>query len=121
MKIYRKEDFTLRTHDYTLSPEQSDGIHDKLNSLVLQAPMDSGIEMDLYYKDGVFSGKLSVFSGGKSFYATGEHSSAILLMRDMHKKMKKQLMRWKKSRSRDEITGVIRLNSLHPDSFKKAG
>ncbi|MCY4512353.1 MAG: hypothetical protein OXB86_01540 [Bdellovibrionales bacterium] len=124
MKDIKKEDFALKSN-FILSAKQKTTIHHIMNILVAQAPVYSQIELNLYYeKEGLFSGKLHIFSGKKSFYVTGEGETVNFLVRNLYKKIQRQLMRWKKSRSRDEITGVFQLTTLSAfdasEAMKKA-
>ena len=120
----KNEDFLLKTN-FLLAAKQKTTVYHIMHSLVSQAPVYSQIELNLYYEnEGEFSGKLHIFSGKKSFYVTGEGPTVNSLVKNMYKKIQKQLMRWKKSRSRDEITGVFQLMSLSseddPESVKEA-
>lgn len=125
MRDLKKEDFALKSN-FILSARQRTTIYHIMNTLVAQAPVYSRIELNLYYeKEGLFSGKLHIFSGKKSFYVTGEGETVNFLVRNLYKKIQKQLMRWKRSRSRDEITGAFQLTTLSSfnvsESVKKAG
>ena len=125
MRDIKKEDFLLKSN-FPLTHTQKTSVCHIMNSLVSRAPVYSQIELNLCYESqGSFSGKLHIFSGRKSFYVAGEGATLNSLVKSLYKKIRKQLMRWKKSRSRDDITGVFRLSSLAPscedqESFKKA-
>lgn len=126
MRDLKQEDFLLKTN-FILAAAQKTTICHIMNSLVSRAPVCSQIELNLHYENGgSFSGKLRIFSGKKSFYVTGEGLTVNSLVKNMYKKIQKQLMRWKKSRSRDEVTGVFQLASLSSsgddsESVKEAG
>ena len=125
MKDIKKEDFILKSN-FPLTYTQKTAVCHIMNSLVSRAPVYSQVELNLCYEsEGGFSGKLHIFSGKKSFYVAGEGSTVNSLVKSLYKKIRKQLMRWKKSRNRDEITGVFHLSSLissfeEGESYKKA-
>ena len=119
MRDIKKEDFLLKSN-FPLTSAQKTAVCHVMNSLVSRAPVYSQVELNLYYEsEGGFSGKLRIFSGKKSFYVSAEGVTVNSLVKSLYKKIRKQLMRWKKSRSRDEITGVFRLPSLL-SSFEEA-
>ena len=107
------ENVNLKVHNYKCSEKQDKEIKNKLEFLLKQIPCNSRILLDFEYKDKVFHGKLKVKLNGKSFFSTGEDMMLTPLTGSLCKKVQKQIMKWKKSRTVEEITGVI---ALHPSN-----
>ena len=63
------------------------------------------------YKDEVFSGKLNIRFDGKDFFAKDVSPLINSLVNSLIKKVQKQIMKWKKSRTSDEITGIIAISN----------
>jgi len=110
------ENINLKVHNYKCSEKQGKEIKNKLEFLLKQIPCNSRILLDFEYKDKIFRGKLKVKFNGKSFFSTDEDMMLTPLTSSLCKKVQKQVMKWKKSRTVEEITGVI---SLHPSGQTK--
>ena len=121
------ENFNLKTHNYKLSLHQKKEIQRKLEFFLRQVPCDSRVFLDLDYKNKIFYGKLKVDFSGKSFFSKGEDILPGSLAGSLFKKALKQVIKWKKSRTVEEITGIIafepRSNQAMADLsvYKKAG
>ena len=81
-------------------------IKKKMNFLLKQIPCDSRVHLDFEYKEKTFYGKLKVEAVGKTFIANDESALLNLLTSSLCKKVQKQIMKWKQSRTLEEITGV---------------
>lgn len=121
------ENINLKIHNYKLSEKQTKELENKMDFLLKQIPCNSRVLLDFDYKDKVFYGKLKVDCGGKSFFSTDQDERLLSLTSSLCKKIQKQAMKWKKSRTIEEITGIIALEpylakkgpGFH--SYKKAG
>ena len=105
------ENVSLKVNNCKYDKEQGKEIKNKLEFLLRQIPYDSRVFLDLQHKNKVFYGKLKVNFNGKSFFATDKDAILTSLIGSICKKVKKQVMKWKKSRTVEEITGVTDLNS----------
>lgn len=115
---------SINFNNYKKTKKQVKNIHQKLDFLMKQIPCNSRVTLDFNYKDKVFYGKLRVDLIKKSFFSSDEGTLLESLTHSLCKKAHKQVMKWKKARTLEEITGIIALN--HEDSFlnpsyKKAG
>ncbi len=110
------EHISLKAHNYKYSEKQGKTIKNKLEFLSKQIPCNSRIFLDFEYKDKAFSGKLMVNFNGKSFFSTDKDEMLASLTGSLCKKIQKQVMKWKKSRTLEEITGII---ALKPSAQKK--
>ena len=121
------ENVNLKVRNYKCSEKQDKEIKNKLELLLKQIPCNSRILLDFEYKDKVFHGKLKVKFNGKSFFSTDEDMMLTPLTSSLCKKVQKQVMKWKKSRTVEEITGVIALhpsnqikkNSINSNTYRK--
>ncbi len=104
------ENVTLQIHNYKPSAKQNKEIENRLEFLMRQIPCKSCVTVDFEYKDKVFYGKLKVVFNGKSFFSKGKDVLLSPLTMTLSKKLQKQVMKWKKSRTTEEITGIIVLN-----------
>ena len=107
------ENVTLQIHNYNTSEKQNREVENKLEFLIKQIPCNSRVLLDFDYKDKVFYGKLKVDFNGKSFFSKGRDVLLSPLTSSLSKKVQKQIMKWKKSRTVEEITGVIALKSSY--------
>ena len=105
------ENVNLQVHNYKCNEKQNREIESKLEFLIKQIPCSSRVLLDFDYKDKVFYGKLKVDFNGKSFFSKGRDVLLAPLTSSLCKKLQKQVMKWKKSRTIEEITGVIALSS----------
>ena len=104
------ENVTLQIRNYKYSEKQNKEIENKLEFLMKQIPCNSRVLLDFNYKDKIFYGKLKVDFNGKSFFSKGRDVLLPPLTNSLTKKLQKQIMKWKKSRTVEEITGIIALN-----------
>lgn len=104
------ENVSLQIRNYKHSEKQNREIESKLEFLVKQIPCNSRVLLDFDYKDRIFYGKLRVNFNGKSFFSKGRDVLLVSLTGSLCKKLQKQIMKWKKSRTVEEITGIIALN-----------
>lgn len=120
------ENVNFKIRNYELSDEQNKQIKNKLEFLFKQIPFKSCVSLDFEYKNKVFYGKLKVDFNGKSFFAKDDATTIAPLTAMLCKKVLKQVMKWKKSRTTEEITGIIALDPrikerlAKPRSYKKA-
>ena len=122
------ENVSISIHNYQYSQKQIKSIENKLESLIRQIPCNSRLILDFKYRHGVFYGKLKTELEGKSFFATDEAEILLSLTSSLCKKTQKQIMKWKKSRTVEEITGIIPLKPyfeekrewMEPSNLKKA-
>jgi len=110
---------TIRFNGYKKTNDQVKSINEKLDFLIKQIPCNSHVTLDFHYKDNKFYGKLKVDLMQKNFISSDENLLLGRLTHSLCKKTLKQVMKWKKSRTLDEITGIISLNDI-PGSNKKA-
>ena len=101
------ENVNLKVHNYKLEKKQNKEIQRKMEFLLRQVPFDARISLDFDYKDKVFYGKLKVDLNGKSFFSKDKNVILSSLTGLLCKKVLKQVMKWKKSRTVEEITGII--------------
>lgn len=103
------QNFQTYSHGYPLNRFQKKNIEDTVAKLVRQAPYDSCINVDLEYKNKSFVGKISIKTTHKIFFAKDNNETVQSLMKSLHKKMQKQLSKWKRLRTQEEITGLHRI------------
>ena len=122
------ENVSLKVHNYKTSEKQNREIKYRLELLIKQIPYNSKVLLSFDYKDKFFYGKLTVNFDGKSFVSTDKNKILVPLTNSLSKKLQKQVMKWKKSRTAEEITGVIALGSPNKEggwtkkeSYLKAG
>ncbi|MCZ0933265.1 MAG: hypothetical protein OXJ52_08960 [Oligoflexia bacterium] len=117
------ENINIKIHNYKENQQQLKDIYSKLDYLLKQIPYNSRVTLDYSYKNKSFYGKLKVDSTGKSFFSTDEDILLTPLTVSLCKKVQKQVKRWKKSRTLEEITGIINLSDggqTKHSSYKKA-
>ena len=117
------ENINIKIHNYRESQQQLKDIYSKLDHLLRRIPYNSRVTLDYSYKNKSFYGKLKVDSIGKSFISTDEDILLTPLTVSLCKKVQKQVKKWKKTRTLDEITGIINLSNETQDklsSYKKA-
>ena len=100
MKGYKHDDKVVKT------------IKKKMHFLLKQIPFDSRVHLDFEYKEKIFYGKLKVEAVGKTFVAKDKGGVLDSLTSSLCKKAQKQIMRWKKSRTLEEITGITDLKKI---------
>ena len=103
------ETINIKIHNYKENERQIKDIENKLDFLLRQIPCNSRVSLDFHYKDKFFHGKLKVDTMGKTFFSTDKGMLLSTLTSSLCKKTQKQVMKWKKSRTIEEITGVIPL------------
>jgi len=103
----------IRFHNYKNTKEQRKNIERRIVFLIKQIPCDSRISLDFSYKNKIFSGKIKIDTIGKSFISSDQSILLESLIKSLNKKSLKQIMKWKKSRTLEEITGIISINSDH--------
>ena len=115
------ENINIKIRNYKENDEQLKEIYNKLDRLLKQIPYNSCVTLDCDYKNKSFQGKLKINSTGKSFFSTDEDILLTPLTASLCKKVKKQVRKWKKSRTLEEITGITNLNNetQGPDFYKK--
>ena len=111
------ENINLKSHNYQFTDRQIKEIHNKMDFLFKQIPFDSRVSLDFDYKDKVFYGKLKVDFYGKIFVSKGSSHLLGSLTAVLCKKTIKQVMKWKKTRTIEEITGIIAFE--HPRKMGK--
>ena len=117
------DNINIKIHNYKESRQQLKDIHNKLEQLLRQVPYNSRVTLDYVYKNKSFYGKLKVDSAGKSFFSTDEDVLLNPLTASLCKKIQKQAQKWKKTRTLEDITGVIKLPARPKrnfSSYKKA-
>ena len=117
------ENINIKIHNYKESQQQLKDIYSKLDHLLQRIPYNSRVTLDYNYKNKSFYGKLKVDSAGKSFISSAEDILLTPLTVSLCKKVQKQVKKWKKTRTLDEITGIIKLsneNQSKLSSYKKA-
>lgn len=113
------ENCNINLKDYQINSKQTFLIKKKLESLVRQCPSNALISLQGHYTDKQFEGHLSVTSTRKAFYAEAKEETFELFLKSLCKKMQKQVYRWKKNRTYEEITGIINLDNYRSLSQKK--
>ena len=103
------ENINIKIHNYKENKQQLRDIYSKLDALLKQIPYNSCITLDCSYKNKSFYGKLKVSAIGKSFFSTDEDILLAPLAASLCKKVQKQVKKWKKSRTLEEITGITDL------------
>ncbi|MDE0092073.1 MAG: hypothetical protein OXN83_02165 [Oligoflexia bacterium] len=111
------ENINIRIHNYKENKRQLKDIHNKLDFLLKQIPYNSRINLDCSYKNKSFYGKLKVDAMGKCFFSTDEDILLTPLTASLCKKIQKQVKKWKKARTPEEITGIINLNKEAQTNF----
>ena len=104
------ENVNIQISNYKYDAKQRKQVERKIEFLLRQAPFNSRILLDFKYKDKVFFGKLKLDFDGNSFCASDEDAVLVSLTGRLCKKVHKQVMKWKKTRTVEDITGVIALN-----------
>lgn len=117
------ENINIKIHNYKASQQQLKNIYNKLDYLLQQIPYNSRVTLDYSYKNKFFYGKLKVDSVGKSFISNSENILLTTLTVSLCKKALKQVKKWKKTRTFEEITGITKTHGenqakLYP--YKKA-
>ena len=112
-----ENNLSINFHDYTNTKKQVKNIEQKLEFLLKQIPCDSRVSLDFSYKEKVFHGKLKVVLLGKSFFSSDQSILLDPLTGSLCKKIHKQIRKWKKSRTLEEITGIITLNHEYPENL----
>ena len=111
------ENVDIKVRNYTCTEKQNKNIETKMEFLLKQVPCTSCVSLEFEYKDKTFYGKLKVDFNGKSFFAKDKDLMLAPLTTSLCKKVQKQVMKWKKARTVEEITGIIALNpSVEVDS-----
>lgn len=105
------ENYNIKIKNYRLNQKQTFLIKDKIEFLLRQCPSNSLITLHCDYVDEFFEGHLSVTSSRKNFYSAAREKTLKLFMKSLYKKTQKQVYRWKKARTYEEITGVIHLEN----------
>ena len=103
------ENVNLQIHNYKCSEKQMKNIENKVEMFIRQIPYKSRVSIDFTYENDSFSGKLKVDFNGKSFFARDSSPLIAPLTGILCKKVQKQIMKWKKTRTVEEITGTITL------------
>ena len=118
----------IKIHNYKFSEKQGKEIQHKLEFLLKQIPYSSFVTLDFDYREKTFYGKIKVDCYGKVFFAKNTDKLLSSLTTSLCKKIQKQVMKWKKTRTVEEITGIIafapsKASPLLDDSnlYKKAG
>ncbi len=115
------ENINLKIHNYRHSEQQNKQIKNKMEILLKQIPCDSRVLLNFDYKNKVFHGYLKVDCDGRTFFSADQNALLAPLAGALCKKVQKQVMKWKKTRTIEEITGVIALKPPHREkSHKKA-
>ncbi len=104
--------FDLKMTNYKCGREQNKAIKEKMTNLFNQAPYNSRISLNIDYSEAekAFHGKLKVFSDKKIFFARETEKMIPGLISSLCKKARKQMMKWKETRTYEEITGIIDLS-----------
>ena len=100
----------VKIKNYRINPEQKAFISEKIDFLARRCPSNALISLAGAWTDNGFTGRLSVTSGRKNFYASAEEQTLRLFIKSLCKKTLQQVRRWKKVRTYEDITGVINLN-----------
>ena len=115
----------IKIRGYQHDDKPIKAIQRKMQVLLKQIPFNSRVHLDFEYKEKTFYGKLKVEAVGKTFIATDKAGMLDSLTSSLCKKAQKQIMRWKKSRTLEEITGVTDLKKItrweDKKLFTKAG
>lgn len=105
------ENYTVKIQNYRLTPKQTSLIKDRMEFLLRQCPSNSLVSLQCDYKDKLFEGHLTVNSYRKTFYAEASEPTLEFFIKTLYKKVQKQVYRWKKARTYEDITGVIHLKN----------
>lgn len=118
------ENINWKVRNYQFNERQKKSIENKLYFLLKQVPCSARVSMDLEYKNKTFYGKLKVDCHGKHFFSTDENAVLSSLVSSLYKKMQKQVLKWKRTRTTEDITGIIPINKssapLSWNVYKKA-
>ena len=104
------ENISFQIHNYKINLKQNRDVEGKLDFLLKQIPCNSRIFFNVEYKGDIFYGKLKIRFDGKDFFAKDVSPLISSLTNSLIKKVQKQIMKWKKSRTSDEITGIIAIS-----------
>ena len=113
------ENCNIKITNYQVNPKQTTFLKNKMESLICQCPSNSLISLQGHYTDQHFEGHLSVTSTKKKFYAETKEETFELFLKSLCKKMQKQVYRWKKTRTYEEITGIINLDTYRKSNKDK--
>ena len=111
------ENVHIQIRNYQYNDRQIRKIERKMEFLQKRIPCNSRVLLDFEYENKLFSGKLKLDFDGNSFCATDRHAVLGPLTGQLCKKAHKQVMKWKKSRTVEDITGIIPLNRHRPKSM----
>ena len=116
------ENYNVKIKNYHLNLKQTALIKNKMEFLLRQCPTNSLISLHCDFSDDFFEGHLAVISLRKKFHAATKEKTLELFIKTLYKKVQKQVYRWKKVRTYEEITGVINLDNYRSttDTDKKA-
>lgn len=117
------ENINIKIHNYKESEQQLKNIYKKLDYLLQQVPCNSRLSLDYSYKNKSFSGKLKLDFAGKSFISSSENILLTPLTASLCKKALKQVKKWKKMRTSEDLTGIIKFpteSQAEISSYKKA-
>ncbi len=116
------QNFQIHSHNYKLNSKQEKTIQDTIDTLIQKVPYNSTIHMDLDYQKKLFIGKLKIVISKKIFFSHDSAETIPQLVKDLNKKIIKQIMKWKKNRTKQDLTGIINLSELRnkQNKFKKA-
>lgn len=107
--------FNIYTHGYVLNRFQKKSIHDTIEKLTKKIPYDSCVRLDLEFFNKRFIGKITVKISHKIFFAKSEGNTVKMIINSVNKKLLKQVERWKKSRTLEEVTEITNLSGVNTD------
>ena len=104
--------FEMKLTNCKFDKGQNQVVKEKVTNLFNQAPYNARISLDIDYSksEKAFHGKLKVFSDKRIFFAKETEKMIPGLIGSLCKKAQKQIMKWKESRTYEDITGIIDLS-----------
>ena len=106
------EEVFFKVQNYSLSHKEKSKMNEVIESLILQSPVNSQIELNIIKEQAYFKGSLQIVTKRRSFFVKTKTEDFNSLLKDLAKKSKGKLMKWKRSRRKGEVTGVINLKHL---------
>ena len=102
----------IHPHGYALDRFQKKTIQDSIDKISRRVPYDACINLNLEYSKKTFQGKMSIKVSSKTFFAKDEAETVNILMKSLEKKLSKQINKWKRLRTKKELTGIIDLRKV---------
>ena len=116
------DNINLQIHNYNCTEQQKKRLENKIEMFMRQIPYNSKVSIDFLYEKNSFTGKLKVDFNGKSVFTKDSSPLITSLLGVLCKKAQKQILKWKKNRTVEEITGIMVLpenTKKFPSEYKK--